>query len=46
MILLSSSDEQVVTGVKALNKTTDETFDMKQLDNFVTSGHKPNTRHF
>jgi hypothetical protein len=24
-------DEQVVTGVKALNKTTDETFDIRQL---------------
>jgi thioredoxin reductase (NADPH) len=39
-------DEQVVTGVKALNKTTDETFDIEATGFFVAIGHKPNTDIF
>lgn len=39
-------DEQVVTGVKALNKTTGETFDLEATGFFVAIGHKPNTDIF
>ncbi|OAB25373.1 thioredoxin reductase (NADPH) [Flavobacterium fryxellicola] len=39
-------DEQVVTGVKALNKTTNETFDIEATGFFVAIGHKPNTDIF
>ena len=39
-------DEQVVTGVKALNKTTGETFDIPATGFFVAIGHKPNTDIF
>jgi thioredoxin reductase (NADPH) len=39
-------DEQVVTGVRALNKTTDETFDIEATGFFVAIGHKPNTDIF
>jgi thioredoxin reductase (NADPH) len=39
-------DEQVVTGVKALNKTTGETFDIEATGFFVAIGHKPNTDIF
>jgi thioredoxin reductase (NADPH) len=36
----------VVTGVKALNKTTGETFDIEATGFFVAIGHKPNTDIF
>jgi thioredoxin reductase (NADPH) len=36
----------VVTGVKALNKTTGETFDIPATGFFVAIGHKPNTDIF
>jgi thioredoxin reductase (NADPH) len=39
-------DEQVVTGVKAKNKTTDEIFDIPATGFFVAIGHKPNTEIF
>lgn len=39
-------DEQVVTGVKALNKTTNEEFDIPATGFFVAIGHKPNTDIF
>jgi thioredoxin reductase (NADPH) len=39
-------DEQVVTGVRALNKNTDETFDLEVTGFFVAIGHKPNTDIF
>jgi thioredoxin reductase (NADPH) len=39
-------DEQVVTAVKALNKTTNETFDIEATGFFVAIGHKPNTDIF
>ena len=39
-------DEQVVTGVKALNKSTGETFDIPATGFFVAIGHKPNTDIF
>ena len=39
-------DGQVVTGVKALNKTTNETFDIESTGFFVAIGHKPNTDIF
>ncbi|MBP2282915.1 thioredoxin reductase (NADPH) [Flavobacterium sp. CG_23.5] len=39
-------DEQVVTGVKALNKSTGETFDIEATGFFVAIGHKPNTDIF
>ena len=39
-------DGQVVTGVKALNKTTNETFDIPSTGFFVAIGHKPNTDIF
>ncbi|SHK98100.1 thioredoxin-disulfide reductase [Flavobacterium xanthum] len=39
-------DEQVVTGVKALNKTTNETFEIEATGFFVAIGHKPNTDIF
>jgi thioredoxin reductase (NADPH) len=39
-------DEQVVTGVKALNKTTNEVFDIPSTGFFVAIGHKPNTDIF
>jgi thioredoxin reductase (NADPH) len=39
-------DEQVVTGVRALNKTTNETFDIEATGFFVAIGHKPNTDIF
>ena len=39
-------DEQVVTGVKALNKTTGETFDIEATGFFVAIGHTPNTDIF
>ena len=39
-------DEQVVTGVKALNKTTNERFDIPATGFFVAIGHKPNTDIF
>ena len=39
-------DEQVVTGVKALNKTTGETFEIPATGFFVAIGHKPNTDIF
>jgi thioredoxin reductase (NADPH) len=39
-------DEQVVTGVKALNKTTDEAFVILATGFFVAIGHKPNTDIF
>jgi thioredoxin reductase (NADPH) len=35
-------DEQVVTGVKALNKTTNEEFEIPVTGFFVAIGHKPN----
>jgi thioredoxin reductase (NADPH) len=34
-------DEQVVTGVRALNKNTDEVFDIEATGFFVAIGHKP-----
>jgi thioredoxin reductase (NADPH) len=39
-------DGQVVTGVKALNKTTNETFEIPSTGFFVAIGHKPNTEIF
>ncbi|AWG21587.1 thioredoxin-disulfide reductase [Flavobacterium faecale] len=39
-------DNQVVTGVRALNKTTAETFDIEATGFFVAIGHKPNTDIF
>ena len=39
-------DEQVVTGVKALNKTTNEAFEIPATGFFVAIGHKPNTDIF
>jgi thioredoxin reductase (NADPH) len=39
-------DEQVVTGVKAKNKTTGEIFDIPATGFFVAIGHKPNTDIF
>jgi thioredoxin reductase (NADPH) len=39
-------DEQVVTGVKALNKTTNETFEIEATGFFVAIGHNPNTDIF
>lgn len=39
-------DEQVVTGVKAKNKTTDEIFDIPATGFFVAIGHQPNTSIF
>ena len=39
-------DEQVVTGVKALNKTTNEEFEIPVTGFFVAIGHKPNTDIF
>lgn len=39
-------DEQVVTGVKAKNKTTDEVFDIPATGFFVAIGHQPNTGIF
>ena len=39
-------DEQVVTGVKAKNKTTGEVFDIPATGFFVAIGHQPNTEIF
>jgi thioredoxin reductase (NADPH) len=39
-------DDQVVTGVRALNKTTGETFDIEATGFFVAIGHTPNTDIF
>ncbi len=39
-------DEQVVTGVKAKNKSTEEVFDIAATGFFVAIGHKPNTDIF
>ncbi|WP_293890779.1 thioredoxin-disulfide reductase [Flavobacterium sp.] len=39
-------DGQVVTAVKAKNKTTDEIFDIPATGFFVAIGHKPNTDIF
>jgi thioredoxin reductase (NADPH) len=39
-------DEQVVTGVKAKNKTTGEVFDIPATGFFVAIGHQPNTAIF
>ena len=39
-------DGQVVTGVKAKNKTTDAIFDIPSTGFFVAIGHKPNTDIF
>jgi thioredoxin reductase (NADPH) len=39
-------DGQVVTSVKALNKTTNETVDILATGFFVAIGHKPNTDIF
>jgi thioredoxin reductase (NADPH) len=39
-------DEQVVTGVKAKNKTTGDIFDIEATGFFVAIGHKPNTDIF
>ena len=39
-------DNQVVTGVKAKNKTTGEIFDIPATGFFVAIGHKPNTDIF
>jgi thioredoxin reductase (NADPH) len=39
-------DEQVVTGVRAKNKTTDEVFDIPATGFFVAIGHQPNTGIF
>ena len=39
-------DGQVVTGVKALNKTTNETIEIPATGFFVAIGHKPNTDIF
>jgi thioredoxin reductase (NADPH) len=40
---VSTRDEQVITGVKALNKTTGETFEIPAAGFFRCRGHKPNT---
>jgi thioredoxin reductase (NADPH) len=39
-------NEQVVTGVKAKNKSTDEIFDIPATGFFVAIGHQPNTGIF
>lgn len=39
-------DDQVVTGVKALNKTTNEAFEIPATGFFVAIGHTPNTAIF
>lgn len=39
-------DGQLVTGVRALNKTTQETFDIPATGFFLAIGHKPNTDIF
>lgn len=39
-------DGQVVTGIRALNKTTQETFDIPATGFFLAIGHKPNTDIF
>jgi thioredoxin reductase (NADPH) len=39
-------DEQVVTGVKALNKTTNEEFEIPVTGSSSAIGHKPNTDIF
>ena len=39
-------DGQVVTGVKALNKTSNEVFEIPATGFFVAIGHKPNTDIF
>jgi thioredoxin reductase (NADPH) len=39
-------DGQVVTGVKAKNKTTNEDFEIPATGFFVAIGHKPNTDIF
>jgi thioredoxin reductase (NADPH) len=39
-------DDQVVTGVRALNKTTNQTFDIDATGFFVAIGHTPNTAIF
>ncbi len=39
-------DDQVVTGVKAKNKSTGEIFDIQATGFFVAIGHKPNTDIF
>ena len=39
-------DGQVVTGIRALNKTTQETFDIPASGFFLAIGHKPNTDIF
>jgi thioredoxin reductase (NADPH) len=39
-------DEQVVTGVRAKNKTTGEVFDIPATGFFVAIGHQPNTAIF
>lgn len=39
-------DGQVVTGVKVVNKTTSNTFDIPATGFFVAIGHKPNTDIF
>ncbi len=39
-------DGQVVTGVKAINNQTNETFDIPATGFFVAIGHKPNTDIF
>ena len=39
-------DEQVVTAVKVLNKTTNEVYDIPATGFFVAIGHKPNTDIF
>ena len=39
-------DNQVVTGVKAINKSTKEVFDIPATGFFVAIGHKPNTDIF
>jgi thioredoxin reductase (NADPH) len=39
-------DEQVVTGIKVLNKNTGETLEIPATGFFVAIGHKPNTDIF
>ena len=39
-------DGQVVTGVRALNKSNDTTFEISATGFFVAIGHKPNTDIF
>ena len=39
-------DEQVVTGIKVRNKTTDEIFEIPATGFFVAIGHQPNTTIF